>query len=83
MQEWINNNDSAKYKKQDCNFVDLETINSPEHILSLVKDDANKVIENAKSLNEDIPMQEDDIGIGYCDVMVSIFYHGKIILCEL
>ncbi|XP_022181574.1 uncharacterized protein LOC111041575 [Myzus persicae] len=35
--EWINNNDSAKYKKQDCNFVDLETINSPEHILSLVK----------------------------------------------
>jgi len=28
-------------------------------------------------------MQEDDIGIGYCDVMVSIFYHGKIILCEL
>ncbi|KAL5245441.1 hypothetical protein ACI65C_012851 [Semiaphis heraclei] len=65
--EWINNNDNAKYIKYDINFVDLETINPPEH-LSLDQDDANKVIDNAnKSFNEDIPMQEDDIR--YCDVM--------------
>ncbi|KAL5239999.1 hypothetical protein ACI65C_007409 [Semiaphis heraclei] len=66
-EEWINNNDNAKYIKYDINFVDLETINPPEH-LSLDQDDANKVIDNAnKSFNEDIPMQEDDIR--YCDVM--------------
>lgn len=32
MQEWINNNDNAKYIKYDINFVDLETINPPEHL---------------------------------------------------
>ncbi|KAE9523316.1 hypothetical protein AGLY_016264 [Aphis glycines] len=46
--------------------------------LFMIKDDANKVIDNDNnSVNEDISMQGDDIE--YCDVMVSIFYNDKII----